>query len=230
MSLIWYIYSNDIVSGPFSTENVESGLEQKKWSDQAMIWWKGQREWVSIEVWRKDLSNILESLKSNIQTTAWYVEYLGTQKGPMNSRELLSFAQSNGVIGSCRVWSVGMDRWTTIFEIPELVAYFGITRRKYARAPFKGDLLIKKSSNIQDTLIAHAGSISAGGMGVKGLDTIQIGEDINLQLQSPLLIQGIQTNAVVVYTNIGGYTGLEFKDLPKEFESIITDYVNQFKS
>lgn len=230
MSLIWYIYSNDIVSGPFSTENVETGLEQKKWSEQAMIWWKGQREWVSVETWRKDLKIILESLKSNILTTAWYAEYLGTQKGPMNSKELFSFVQSNGIIGSCRVWSVGMDRWMTIFEIPELVTYFGITRRKHARAPFKGDLLIKKASNINDTLIAQAGSISTGGLGVKGLDTITTGEDVNLQLKSPLLVQGIQTNAVVVYTNIGGYTGLEFKDLPKEYESIISDYVNQFKA
>jgi len=223
MSLIWYIYSNDIVSGPFSTENVESGLEQKKWSDQAMIWWKGQRDWVSVEAWRKDLKIILESLKSNIQTTAWYVEYLGTQKGPMTSRELFNFAQSNGIIGSCRVWAVGMDRWTTIFEIPELVAYFGITRRKHARAPFKGDLVIKKSSDIEANLIAYAGSISAGGLGVKGIEAIQIGEDINLQLKSPLLVQGIQTNAVVVYTNVGGYTRIEFKNLPKEIEAIISD-------
>lgn len=229
MNLIWYIYSNDIVSGPFSTENVESGLSQSKWSNQAMIWWKGQRDWVSIETWRKDLAKILESLKSNIQTMAWYAEYLGTQKGPMNAKELFNFVQINGILGSCRVWAVGMERWTTIFEIPELVAYFGITRRKHPRAPFKGELIIKKETNINDSLIAHAGSISAGGMSIKGLDAINIGENINLQLKSPLLTQGIQSNAIVVYTNIAGYTGLEFKDLPEEFESIITSYTNQFK-
>ncbi|MES2769027.1 MAG: GYF domain-containing protein [Bdellovibrionota bacterium] len=230
MSLIWYIYFNDVVSGPFSTESVEAGLDQKKWSNQALIWWKGQRDWVSIDVWRKDLSTILESLRNNIQTVAWYAEYLGTQKGPMNSKELQNFVQTNGIIGSCRVWHVGMDRWMSIFEIPELVTYFGITRRKHPRAPFKGDLLLKKASDINDTLIAHAGSISAGGMGVRGLETVRTGEDVNLQLKSPLLEQGIQTNAVVVYKDLGGYTGLEFRDLPKEFESIIVDYVNQFNA
>ena len=230
MSLLWYIYSNDLVSGPFSTESGVSGIEQKKWSTEALIWWKGQRDWVPVEAWRKDLANIMLSVKTNIQNMAWYVEFLGAQKGPMNAKELLSFVHTNKIMGNCRVWHVGMDRWMTIFEIPELVTYFGITRRKNARAPFKGDLIIKKASDLNDTHIAHAGSISTGGMGVKGLEDVKAGEDVNLQLKSPLLVQGIQTNAVIVYANLGGYTGIEFKNLPKELELIISDYVNQFKT
>lgn len=228
MTLIWYIYSNDVVSGPFSTENIEAGIQARKWSEQALIWWKGQREWVSIETWRKDLKNILDGLRTNIQTTAWYVEHLGTQKGPMNAKELQSYAQSNGIIGSCRVWTTGMDRWMSVFEINELVSYFGITRRKYPRAPFKGDLIVKQK-DIPDELIAHPGSISEGGLGVRGLESVKKGDELDLLIRSPLLVQDIEGHARVVYTNIGGYTGLEFSDLKHEYKTLINDYVNQFK-
>ena len=98
------------------------------------FWWKGQREWVTVETWRTDLKNIVEGFRTNIQTTAWYVEHLGTQKGPMYSRDLQSFIQSNGIVGTCRVWTEGMDRWMNVYEITELVQFFGITRRKHPRA------------------------------------------------------------------------------------------------
>lgn len=229
MSQIWYIYSNDIVSGPFSTENIENGLVQNKWSMESLIWWKGQRDWVPIETWRKDLKNILESLKTNIQTTAWYLEYLGTQKGPMNSKELYQFVQSNGIIGSCRVWANGMERWMNIFEINDLIEHFGITRRKHPRAPIKGELVIKNPDNTDQSFVGHLGSISAGGLGVTGLEKITVGDSISFSVQSPLLAQKINTSARIVYSYIGGYTGLEFKNLTKEFEDLIASYVGQFK-
>ena len=229
MNLIWYIYSNDIVSGPFSTEGIESGLKENKWSHEALIWWKGQREWVALDVWRSDLKKILEGFKTNIQTTAWYVEHLGTQKGPMNVKELYNFAQMNGIIGSCRVWANGMDKWTSVFEINELANYFGITRRKHPRAPIKGELFVTKTPSTEP-LIVHPGSISVGGLGVKGLGTFKTGDDLSLLLKSPLLVEEIKGQATVVYTNIGGYAGLEFKTLLADYENIITDYVKQFKT
>lgn len=223
MSLIWYIYSNDIVSGPFSTENIEEGLHENKWSSASLIWWKGQRDWVPIDMWRKNLNSILDTLKTNVKTTAWYLEYLGTQKGPMNSKELQQFVQSNGIIGSCRVWTNGMERWMNIFEITELVEYFGITRRKHPRAPIKGELFITPET------IGHLGSISEGGLGVTGLNDAVVGDEISFTIKSPLLTQPIDASARIVYSYIGGYTGLEFKSLKKELQEIIIGYVNQFK-
>lgn len=228
MGQIWYIYFNEVVSGPFSTESIESGLAQNKWSMDALIWWKGQREWVAIDDWRKDLKNIQESIKTNAKTTAWYVEHLGAQKGPMNAKELHSYVQSNGIGTTCRVWAEGMERWMNIFEINELVQLFGITRRKHDRAPFSGELIVKNESN-PEILIAKAGSISAGGLGARGLDKVQKGESLSIQINSPLLIKEISSSAKVVYSNPGGFTGLEFEKLQPNFASIINDYVKQFK-
>lgn len=227
MSLIWYIYSNDAVSGPFSTENVEQGLTQNKWSMQSLIWWKGQREWVSVDTWRTDLKNILHNFRTNIQTTAWYVEHLGTQKGPMYSKDLHSFIQVNGIAGSCRVWTDGMETWKSVYEITELVQFFGITRRKHARAPIKANITVQ--TNAIEEVSAHAGSISAGGLGVRGLSSVKQGDSISVLLKSPLLIREVKAEAKIVYTTEGGVTGIEFMNLPKESASIISDYVSQFE-
>jgi hypothetical protein len=229
MSLIWYVYSNDAVSGPFSTENIEHGLTQKKWSLDSLIWWKGQREWVSVETWRADLKNIVEGFRANIQTTAWYVEHLGTQKGPMYSKDLQSFIQANGIVGTCRVWTEGMDRWMNIYEITELVQFFGITRRKHPRAPIKANLVVESSPTVDKTINAYAGSISAGGLGVRGLHDVKRGDTISIMLKSLLLTDEVKASAKVVYTTENGFTGLEFTNLPTESESIITNYVNIFQ-
>jgi hypothetical protein len=229
MSLIWYIYSNDIVSGPFSTESIEAGLKENKWTNEAMIWWKGQREWVSIETWRKNFQSIVDGFKTNIQQLAWYVEHLGAQKGPMNVKELHSYILANGIIGSCRVWTNGMEKWTSIFEINELVNYFGITRRKHPRAPFKGDFMVRLE-NSENQIAAYPGSISAGGLGVKNLEDVNVGDLLAWKIKSPLLSKEIEGRARVVYTNIGGYTGLEFQELDPDYISVIKSYVDQFKA
>ncbi len=228
MSLIWYVYSNDIVSGPFSTESIETGLQEHKWTEEAMIWWKGQRDWVSLDTWKKNLSTILDSFKTNIQTLAWYVEHLGAQKGPMGIKELYNYIQNHGILGNCRVWTNGMDRWTSIFEINELVNYFGVTRRKHPRAPFKGEMLVTPQS-LKTSIAAQPGTISIGGMGIKGLEKVSVGEQLQLEIKSPLIAQPILGQAQVVYTNIGGYTGIEFKEIKSEYIDFINGYVKQFK-
>jgi hypothetical protein len=230
MSLMWYVYSNDAVSGPFSTENIEHGLTQNKWSLESLIWWKGQREWVSVDSWRSDLKNIVLGFRKNIHTTAWYVEHLGTQKGPMYSGDLQSFIQSNGIVGTCRVWTEGMDRWMNVYEITELVQFFGITRRKHPRAPIKTNLLIESNLSKDQNLVVHAGSISAGGLGVRGLNDVKKGDTVCITLQSNLLTDKVQSDAKVVYTSESGFTGLQFTSLKPESATAITNYVNLFQT
>jgi hypothetical protein len=228
MSLIWYVFANDIVSGPFSTENIEKGLTQKQWPVESLIWWKGQREWISLQAWRLDLKNILDGFRTNIQTTPWYVEHLGTQKGPMYSRDLQSFIQSNAIVGDCRVWTEGMERWKNVYEIPELVQFFGITRRKHPRAPIKASLEVQASAS-EEPIVVPTGSISTGGLGVRGLTGIMRGQHISVLLKTPLLTDAVLTDAKVVYTMDSGISGLEFTNLSPESASIITEYVTQFK-
>ncbi len=228
MSHIWYIYSNDIVSGPFSTDAIHDGLQEKKWTDESLIWWKGQREWVSISAWKENVASILDSFKTNVKTSAWYVEHLGTQKGPMNAKELQTFILTNGIIGGCRVWANGMERWMSIFEIPELVTFFGISRRKHPRAPLSGEVKL----TIDDTgeeRSGKVGSISVGGLGIRDVNGIDAGQTVGVVVTSPLLIESIKAQAKIAYANIGHYTGLEFTHLESTQSAIIQSYVQQFK-
>ncbi len=223
----WFIYFKDLVSGPYSTQIIEDGLKSKKWNSESLIWWKGQKEWISILEWQSALSHILESFKSPVQKSIWYVEHLGMQKGPMNSTELQVYIFASGILSSCRVWTVGMDSWMNVFEVPDLAEFFGISRRRFPRAPIKGQVVIKK----QDLIIeGPAGSISSGGLGFRDITGLDAGDEISLTLKSPLLIAPIHSQGKVVYTADRGFTGLEFKLLQAESESTILDYVKRFQT
>src|SRR5690606_18404516 len=150
-----------------------------------------------------------DSLKSDVKTSAWYVEHLGAQKGPMNAKELQNFILANGIIGGCRVWANGMEKWMNVFEIPELVSFFGISRRKHPRAPLNGDVVL----TLEDTgekRQGKVGSISLGGLGLREVEKIGAGQVVNVVLNSALLVKPIQAQGKIAYANIGNYTGLEF--------------------
>jgi hypothetical protein len=227
MKATWYIYSKQVVSGPYSTESVESGLKNSHWNLDSLIWWKGQVEWISLEAWRKNLENILESLKTSVQKTVWYVEHLGMQKGPMNVNELQQYVLQNGLLSSCRVWTTGMDSWKSVFELPELVNFMGITRRMHPRAPIKGEALIHNPSS---PIVGPLGTISEGGIGIKNIQGMQKGDSLQLTIKSPMLVGPIHSRAQVVYASSNGITGLQFQNLQPEFQSTIVDFVKQFKS
>ncbi len=227
MTAYWFIYSKDVVSGPFTTEKVENGIKSKTWSTDCLVWWKGQKEWITLVDWQRNLPTILDSFKTRIQKSIWYVEHLGMQKGPMNSTELQGYIMSTGILNSCRVWTIGMDRWMYVYEIPDLVEFFGVSRRKTARAPIKGQLTIKKDDIIVE---GPAGSISTGGLGFRDLSGLRPGDHISLTLRSPLLIAPIHSQGKIVYTADRGFTGLQFNLLNAESESTIADYVKRFQS
>lgn len=227
MTAYWFIYSKDVVSGPFTTDKVESGLKANLWTHNCMIWWKGQKEWITITEWQRSLPQIIDTFKTRIQKSVWYVEHLGIQKGPMNSPDLQTYIMSTGILNSCRVWTVGMDRWMHVYEIPDLVEFFGVSRRKAARAPIKGQLIIKKNDAIIE---GTAGSISVGGLGFRDLTGLLPGDHISLTLKSPLLVMPIHSQGKIVYTADQGFTGLQFNLLTAESESTISDYVKKFQT
>jgi hypothetical protein len=165
--------------------------------------------------------------KTRIQKSVWYVEHLGIQKGPMNSTDLQSYIVSAGILNSCRVWTVGMDRWMHVYEIPDLVEFFGVSRRKTARAPIKGQLLIKKNDSVIE---GKAGSISVGGLGFRDINGLSTGDHISLTLKSPLLVMPIHSQGKIVYTSEQGFNGLQFNLLTAETESMISDYVKKFQT
>lgn len=61
MEKIWFIYSNDVVSGPYTTQELKSDIILGKWLADAEVWWKGQEEWLAIDKWYLNLDTIEEA-------------------------------------------------------------------------------------------------------------------------------------------------------------------------
>ncbi len=227
MKRAFFIYTNDVVSGPFTVENVDLGLQTGRWTNDSMIWWKGQREWIAVKAWKENINDILESFKNRVQRSVWYVEYLGVQKGPLGWVELKDMIIQTRSLTQIRLWTIGMKKWATVFEIPDVAKQLNVSRREYPRAPIQGEVFVKRGT---EELICHAAEIGEGGLGIKNAADLNKGDIVYVTLKSPLLINHIQSKATVVYTAKGGYTGLQFENIHVEAKSTIIDYVRQFSS
>ncbi len=227
MKSVWFVFSNEIVSGPYTAENIELGLTKGRWSTDSLIWWKGQREWITIKEWKENLPQIQEGFKSKVQRSTWYVEFLGVQKGPLSWIELKEFIMVTRNIAQVRMWTMGMKKWATVYEMPEVAKQLDITRREHPRAPIQGEAFVKRGA---EDFVCHAAEIGEGGMGLKNVPHLIKGDVVYVTLKSPLLVNPIQSKATVVYTGKGGYTGLQFENLHAESRATIIDYVRQFSN
>lgn len=225
MKRAFFIYKDNVVNGPFTSESVESGLQKGQWNLDSTIWWKGQREWVSVKYWKEHLTEILESFKNKVQRSVWYVEYLGVQKGPLGWVELKELIQQTKSLSQIRLWTMGMKKWSTVFEIPEVAKQLDVTRREYSRAPIQGEVTVKRGN---EEINCQAAEIGEGGLGIKNANDLNRGDIVYIILKSPLLINPIQSKATVVYSAKNGYTGLQFENIHIESKSTIIDYVRQF--
>lgn len=224
---LWFVYSNEIVSGPFTTENIEHGLSRGRWSLTSLIWWKGHREWITIKKWQENLPQILDTFKTKVQRSTWYVEYLNVQKGPLSWMELKDLITATRNMSQIRLWTMGMKKWATIYEIPEVAKHLEVSRREFPRAPIQGEATIKRGN---EEVICHVAEIGEGGIGLKNVSHLNKGDEIIVTVRSHLLVAPIQGKAVVVYTGKGGYTGLQFDGLNAENRATIIDYVRQFNT
>src|SRR6186713_2311686 len=87
----WFVFADQLVRGPLTTQNIEEGLTAGRWSLETLIWWKGQTQWISISSWRTLLPDLAVRADASSATQEWYLESKGNQTGPMTREELLTF-------------------------------------------------------------------------------------------------------------------------------------------
>ncbi len=226
MERLWFVYFNEVVSGPFSTQDVEAELAAGRWTpESAMIWWKGQKGWVPLDTWRNHLPDIMIAIHRKPEEITWYAEQNGEQHGPFNLDRMIEFLKKRESLDRIHLWKQGMDRWTNLFEIEDVVSHLGLQRRTSPRAPIVGRVLIESDSNSIDGQICE---VSAGGFGIKNGSTLNKNETVTISIDSPLLVTPIKANATVAYVDASGYAGFQFDNLHIESKSTIIDYVRQF--
>ena len=225
---MWFVYSNDIVSGPFDTKAVQEQLTAGKISSNSFIWWKGQREWMPIPLWETQLKQILKTEDEKVQSPVWYIDLSGSPVGPLTQNEMLAHLRGVPNLGKVRLWTVGMNKWTNLFELHDIMDQLGMSRRENPRAPLMGTVAVSRLAEDTQPMIARAASVSIAGMGINDAHGLTKGEEVQVVLKSPEFPHPIRVQATAVYITQQGYAGLKFTSVHPETQSLIHDYVKRF--
>jgi hypothetical protein len=222
----WFIVSAGQVTGPFDIDEVESQL---KTIPDALIWGKGQSEWMSAARWHKCLQEgTIEKKMTPDSDTLWKIRIEGQERKPIPYSELLALLKAHSNYNNIEVTNDELGGiWKEIFSIPRLADDLGVTRRVNSRVPITGILTCQ---GVNENFTCRAISISEGGMGVNDARNIHLGQRFKVSLASPNLYTTINTTCEVVYVGHDGYAGLKFVALPAELKTTIIEYVSKFST
>jgi hypothetical protein len=229
MSHAWFIYSNEVVSGPFGTPVVQAKLAKGEIPLSSFIWWKGQNEWIAINQWTKDLPSIVEASVGRTQKPIWYVNSSGeSQIGPLTQNELINNLKSLSDLSGVNLWAVGMSNWVNLFELGDIMELLGISRRENERAPLMGVVAVTRSNDDPRGFVLKATSLSLGGMGMTGKHDLRRGDQVALLVKSPELPGPIHLRGEVAYVTDTNFVGVRFVKVHPETQSLILDYIKVF--
>jgi hypothetical protein len=230
MTFAWFLYSNDVVSGPFSTEDVQNKIVTGVLGANAHIWWKGQREWIPLTNWLNQHERIVQSAQDRSQKPVWYVDAGKSPTGPLTERELIEQLKSAPSLARIRLWAVGMEKWTSLFELAEVMELLGLSRRENERAPLMGTVAVSRSNDDPQGFVLRAASISAAGMGVQGRHDLRAGDSISLVVKSAEISSTLTIRGEIAYVTANGYAGIRFEKVQPDAHALIIDYVKRFNS
>ncbi|MBX9768358.1 MAG: GYF domain-containing protein [Bdellovibrionales bacterium] len=229
MDFKWFVFHLGEVSGPMSTQLVEDGLSSKKWSKDALIWWRGQKDWVPVSQWRNQIGTMEVKATPQYRHRAWYIAVGGDQTGPMSETDLITQLSKYKNLSSVQVWTDGMEEWEFIFNCHEIADKVGLSRRVHTRVSIVGSVwLHDHPENLQTPFDLE--TISEGGLGLRKGPKAQIGDHYQMTIKSPFLASPIRVVAKVVYCSIHGDLGFSFHTLSMESKSLVMDYIKRAKA
>lgn len=222
MEKIWFILDAEKIKGPLSTADVEAQKKSGQYTKSCKIWWKGQRDWISITKWRPE--SYIRTQDSAKEASLWYAEKQGQTLGPLSKSELVIFLGKLESLSEVKIWKRGQQKWATVYQQSDVAEDLGISRRRFPRAPLIAEVSVEKD---KQEYTAQAASVSTGGIGLTHISGLNRGDEIKLSIKSPLLSQTIYTKAVVKHVS-AHLAGIEFISLHTEYQSTIADYVSQY--
>lgn len=226
----WFINSNDVTSGPFSTDDVKLQVNAGLLGANPHIWWKGQREWIPVPTWLAQVDRIVQNAADRSHKQVWYVDSGRSPTGPLTEKELVEHLKSCPSLARVRLWAVGMEKWTSLFELSEVMELLGLSRRENERAPLMGTVAVSRSNDDPQGYVLRAASISVSGMGVQGRHDLRCGDSISVVVKSGEISSSLHLRGEIAYVTSNGYAGIRFEKVIPEMHSIILDYVKRFNS
>lgn len=228
--LEWFIYHKNSVLGPFTTHEVNTQVQAGKFNDESFIWWKGEKDWISISSWEKDYPEIIKRLEAHF-SVEWKVKIHDYVTQSLSFEAALDFLKQHELsnhIFICK--SDSPEAWDSIFNNSIFLNALELTRRKFPRVPIVGSAKISRSDS-KFSYLVKVNIMGQGGMGVSGLGkNFPTGTEVDVRLESPSLAAAIHAEGRVIYHTKDGLTGVEFSAMNAESESMIIEYINKFST
>ncbi len=240
MQKVWFLYIQDTVFGPYTTDQVRQRLAQGV-PEESYVWWKGHSEWIPSGRFEEELPKYLDSQNETQVEEMWSFQKGTEIFGPFQLVEIVDILRNQVEdLDLVKIKSTKMNKWKKAFETPEVTDLLGISRRVNERAPLMGSVRVFVAND--KYLVGRSTTISVGGLGVKNIkfphggvaiknleEELEVGQVVNLEIKSPDLEDIIRAKATVRYKARDGLYGLVFDNPSAEATAIIVSYIKRFK-
>ncbi len=230
MEKVWFLYIQNTVFGPFTTDEVKARLSQGV-PENSFAWWKGQTEWIPAADFEEVLPRFLNSQneqKNNREM--WTFKKDGETFGPFELLEVVDILRNQmAFLDNILIRSSFDTEWKKVFLWQEITDLLGISRRINERVPLMGTVKVSLGDNVFS--VGRTTTVSVGGIGIKDvkLDT-RVGQIILLEIKSPDLTDIVRVQAEIRYKAQDGMLGVVFENPSAEAQSVIIDYIKKFKN
>lgn len=218
----WFIYKQDKVQGPYSTEDLKSLVGNGELDKDILIWGKPSRHWLSVDRWQIDLPALLENTKDEKDNRLWHFALDGNSQGPFTRDQLLDELRNLKSTQDVLLWTKGMKSWSPIYEFFDIMDDIGFNRRQCPRAALDGKLVVKVGDLKR---IGKIVTVSEGGFGASNLNDLVIGETYPVEIQSPVFSEPVNAKAQLRYRTETGFCGFQFTSLNSESKAKIIQHV-----
>lgn len=215
--------------GPFNTDDVHAHLAANKISEDSFIWWKGEKDWVSVLQWRQDYPTIIKKLEDHF-SVEWKIKDTKNETRFMSFDECIQYLKNVELNHDIYLCQKNKDVWESIFNNSIFMNALEMTRRKVPRVPIVATAKISKADS-KFSYLVKVNIIGQGGIGVSGLGkNFPTGTNVDIKLESPSLAIPIHVEGRILYHTKDGASGIEFEKIAAEPMSAIIEYVNQFQN
>lgn len=230
MQIEWFVFHKNSILGPYSTEDVRTHISSGKIPSDSFIWWKGEKDWTSIDDWQKYFPEIIRRLELHYKVN-WKVKHGKNITEYMSFDSCLQYLKLldlNNTIFLCKETVDNRDEWESIFSNTIFLNALEMNRRKSPRVPIVATAKISKL-NSKFSYLVKVNTVGQGGMGVTGLGkNFPTGTTIELKLESPSLSTLVVAEGNILYHTKDGIAGIEYTLINDESRATLIEYVKQF--
>lgn len=220
---MWFVLENEVVFGPYKTDEVEMLLQQKP---HLLVWGKTMSEWLSHEGWKTAVEKLKEQVPTSLPgERVWKTRIEGRESDLMNYDDMIAQLKRLTDFANVELWTEKSGKWKEIYSFSRVSEDLGVTRRAHPRVPIMGSL---SADGERGPFKGRLLSISEGGFGMSSQQPLALGERFRGVITSPNLFVSVKCNCEVVFVGQDGYVGIRFTGIPVESKSSIIEYVNKF--